>query len=345
MGRKRGARVEKALGNFSAGEAAGDTTTYKCLVEGCGATVKDPTTGVPNLIAHLKVKHPAIFNALPEKETYKKRPREEPATQPSMTIADADAEIAELFARRLWAFSDIEDDFFKTKTSLTRKTLPLKIAELAKQHLTQFGEACQNLPMTVMIDSGTNEQTRTLNVVVVCQGRSRVVAAARRVLNNDLRLLHEIYTRLVEHHSSSAAVERSFSKHKLIHTSLRNSLGEDAVETQLSLNSCLSNGREAMEMTKRHPTHQQAEKVLEWCFPHWVHETGRNTKLKVGDIVYVFFIDEKYRLVPYRAKLLEQESDVTWTVRWHKDDGKQRFNAKVDPWIWQNEMKQIKGTE
>lgn len=134
--------------------------------------------------------------------------------------------------------------------------------------------------------------------------------------------------------SSSANVERSFSMQARCHTSLRMSLSEASVTSQMLCCSFLQPLSAAMPEPPSCGSMEDVALVIGWCYPEWVKV--RAAKLKPEDKLLVWY-ECGGKLKPYRCTLKEEVAGGAWRVVWQADRSTQQLRPTVDYWCYQSE--------
>ena len=193
----------KELFSTDVDKTVGETTYYRCLIDGCKSRlVGCKGGGAPGRNSHLKTHHPEEFAKLPAKRTYtvpQKRERDvvgvangnaAPADAPATQGHDPQPKVhkdvcchniratVELFARKFLPASYVEDPFFKS-SNLTRKSLPIQTKMVAEELMATFVSSIGSDFISICADSGTNADERTLNLTVVHRCVARTIAAMR----------------------------------------------------------------------------------------------------------------------------------------------------------------------
>ena len=151
-----------------------DGDKYRCKVEKCQALVKcQEKRGAPGRLQHLRHMHAELFASLPGK---KKRPKRERIAN---VDGNDDADIILWLARRAHPFSELDDPWIKTKTTLTRKNVVERALGVAQKMLEDVFAELRGKTVSISLDGGTNAGVKTVDFCVVHEGVSHFVKAAR----------------------------------------------------------------------------------------------------------------------------------------------------------------------
>lgn len=219
-----------------------DGDTYKCVVGTCSAHVACfDGRGCPGRLQHLKNHHADAYKNLPGKRAYKRARVEdskndaakdpavetgasqrkqatiETGTSPSglashkkhrgeATCVTVDM-LIDFVCRTGLPFRICEDPFIRTalgSVAVGRKALPALLEKRAHSICKQFGEL--RLPIAIAIDGGTNQGTKTQNIVVITAATARLVGASRLESFTTANQVESLDTTIQQHFAGSPIV-------------------------------------------------------------------------------------------------------------------------------------------
>ena len=161
-----------------------DGDKFKCNIKNaagspCGSVVRcQERRGAPGRLQHIQHRHAEEYAKLPAKKprnAKSKRPRGKEGTD--CGVEADDVAVILWLARRAHPLTELDDEWVKTKTTLTRKNVMERAAPLAKSMMGEVLAELRGKTCCLSLDGGTNAGTKTVDICAVHNGVSHFIKA------------------------------------------------------------------------------------------------------------------------------------------------------------------------